>query len=108
MIPDSSVDGFHIFFPDPWPKKKHHKRRLINDEFTKLLIKKLKKDGYIYTATDWDNYAEHMLDVFSRNSSIKNQYAEWAESPVWRPETAFERKGKNKNHNIHELFFRKL
>ena len=107
MLPDASIDGFHIFFPDPWPKKKHHKRRLINDNFVELLVKKLKTGGYIYSATDWENYAEQMLDVFSRNNSIENQYEKWADSPMQRPSTSFEKKGISKNHVIRELFFKK-
>jgi len=67
MIPESSVAGFHVFFPDPWPKTKHQKRRLINTEFTALLVSRLKIGGYIYTATDWEDYADQMLDVFSAN-----------------------------------------
>ena len=106
MIKDSSLDGVHILFPDPWPKTKHHKRRLINDEFTDLLVCKLKPGGYIYTATDWENYAEQMLDVFSRSEKLDNAFNDWADSPVWRPQTAFERKGLNKNHIIRELYFK--
>lgn len=106
MVPDSSISGFHIFFPDPWPKKKHHKRRLINDDLTSLLVKKLKPGGYIYAVTDWENYAQQMLDVLTRNKDLNNEFESWADSPGWRPETAFERKGLNKNHIIRELYFK--
>ena len=105
MLPDNSIDGFHIFFPDPWPKKKHHKRRLLNDDFTALMTVKLKPGGYIYAATDWEDYAEQMLDVFSRNTGLKNKYDKWAEPPGWRPQTAFERKGLEKQHSIRELYY---
>lgn len=107
MIADSSVDGFHIFFPDPWHKKKHHKRRLINAGFTKLLTTKLKQGGYIYTATDWEDYANQIYDVFEQTYNIKNVNDKWANNPISRPETAFEAKGKNKNHIIRELFYTK-
>ncbi len=108
MIPDNSITGVHIFFPDPWPKKKHHKRRLINTEFVSLLRKKLTPDGYIYAATDWEDYAGQMLKVFNSAKGLKNQFDKWAESPVWRPETAFERKGINKNHVIRELYYKSV
>ena len=106
MIPDSSLAGVHIFFPDPWQKQRHHKRRLINPEFTHLLMQKLKPGGYIYTATDWENYAEQMLEIFSSEKKLINQFSLWADSPLWRPETAFENKGLKKNHVIRELFFK--
>ncbi|MDC7227138.1 MAG: tRNA (guanosine(46)-N7)-methyltransferase TrmB [Spirochaetales bacterium] len=105
MIPDSSIEGFHIFFPDPWPKKKHHKRRLLNDEFTALLVSKLRPNGYIYAVTDWEDYAKQMLAVLSSNKDLKNAFEGWADSPGWRPQTAFERKGLDKNHIIRELYF---
>ncbi|HAK47357.1 MAG TPA: tRNA (guanosine(46)-N7)-methyltransferase TrmB [Spirochaeta sp.] len=105
MIPDSSIAGFHIFFPDPWPKKKHYKRRLINDDFTALLVKKLRPGGYIYATTDWENYAEQMLEVLSRNNRLKNDFERWADPTVWRAQTAFERKGLDKDHVIRELYF---
>ncbi len=108
MVPEGSVSGFHIFFPDPWPKQKHQKRRLINDNFTQLLVNKLADGGYIYTATDWENYAEQMLQVFNANKNLQNQFPDWAESPLWRPQTAFERKGLDKKHVIRELFFKKV
>ncbi len=108
MIEDSSVSGFHIFFPDPWPKKKHHKRRLIKEEFVYLLSRKLILGGYIYAATDWEDYAEQMLSVFNKNRSLNNEYTKWADSPVWRPQTSFEKKGINKSHIIRELYFKRV
>ena len=108
MIPADSVEGFHIFFPDPWPKKKHHKRRLINEEFTSLLVSRLKIGGYIYAATDWEDYAGQMLRVLSANTDLGNSFEKWADSPVWRPETAFEHKGKLKDHVIRELYFKRV
>ena len=105
MIPDSSIDGFHIFFPDPWPKKKHHKRRLIQKDFVNLLSRKLKKGGYIYLVTDWEEYAEWMLDILSQESLIENAYDSYAEPRSWRPRTKFEQKGLDKAYKINELWF---
>ena len=108
MVRDRSISGFHIFFPDPWPKKKHHKRRIIQKEFLELLASKLKTGGYIYAVTDWENYAEHMLEVFRSQSMLKNRYQDFAEPQQWRPFTKFERKGREKSHNIYELLYEKI
>ena len=96
MIPDSSVSGFHIFFPDPWPKKRHHKRRLIQPDFVHLLASKLRKDGYIYCVTDWEEYAQWMLEVLSGEALLVNPYD---------PMTKFEKKGLDKDYRINELWF---
>ena len=105
MIPDESLDGIHIFFPDPWQKKKHKKRRLIQPDFTKLLTNKIKPGGYLYAVSDWEDYAEQIIDVFSREETLKNKYKHWADPQPWRTETKFERKGIKKNHQIREVFF---
>lgn len=107
MISDNSVEGFHIFFPDPWPKKKHHKRRIIKPEFVSLLKDKLNIGGYIYAVTDWENYAEQMLTVFDNEKGLVNKYSGFAEPQQWRPFTKFERKGKEKSHKIFELLYMK-
>ncbi len=107
MAADSIFSGVHIFFPDPWPKKRHFKRRLVQKDFLHLLLPKLKKDGYIYAVTDWEDYACWMYEVFSSCKSLENPYEKWAEPQVWRPETAFERKGLEKRHCIRELYLRK-
>ncbi len=107
MIADNSIDGFHIFFPDPWPKKKHHKRRLMQQSFIEVLSSKLKKDGYIYMATDWEPYAFSALEELQKVDSIKNKYEEFATPQAWRPTTNFERKGKKADRAIYELFFNK-
>lgn len=107
MIPENSVSGFHIFFPDPWPKKKHHKRRLIQPEFAHKLARKLKADGYIYAVTDWEEYAEQMVEVLSREELLYNPNGGFAEPIQWRPKTSFQRKGEAKEHRIHEVWVKK-
>jgi len=107
MIPENSISGFHIFFPDPWPKKKHHKRRILQPEFVAKLKDRLKPGGYIYAVTDWENYAEQMLEVLSAEEGLKNRYRDYADPQSWRPGTKFERKGKEKSHKIYELLFDK-
>ena len=107
MVEDNSIDGFHIFFPDPWPKKKHHKRRLIQPEFVSLLERKLKKGGYIYLATDWQEYADWMLEVLSQEPLLYNRYESVAPPQAWRPMTKFERKGLDKDYKINEIIFEK-
>lgn len=105
MIPDESVSGFHIFFADPWPKKKHHKRRLVQRPRTNLFESKLKKDGYVYFVTDWQEYADFALEELNATEGLKNKYDGFAEHQTWRPETKFERKGLNADRVINELFF---
>ena len=107
MIPDNSVSGFHVFFPDPWPKKKHHKRRLMQRPRTNLLSKKLYEGGYIYMATDWEPYAEFALEELSLTENLKNKYEGYAPHQDWRPETKFEHKGLLAERKICELFFEK-
>lgn len=107
MIPDNSVSGFHVFFPDPWPKKKHHKRRLMQRPRTNLLSKKLYEGGYIYMATDWEPYAEFALEELSLTENLKNKYDGYAPHQSWRPETKFEHKGLLAERKICELFFEK-
>lgn len=107
MIPDESLHGIHIFFPDPWQKKKHKKRRLIQSEFTSLITSKIKPGGYLYAVSDWEDYAQQILEVFSGEKMLENQYKNWAEPQEWRTETKFERKGLQKNHLIREVFFQR-
>ena len=104
-LPDKSLDGFHIFFPDPWPKKRHHKRRLIQKPLVDLLAKKLEKGGYVYLATDWKEYADWMLDVLSSSQELENPYKDFADPVSWRPKTKFEQKGLDKDYEISELWF---
>lgn len=107
MVPDNSVDGFHIFFPDPWPKKRHHKKRLIQVPFATLLASKLKKGGYIYCVTDWEDYAKQMLEVMDNVECLVNPYGGFAPERPWRPETGFERKGLEKEYVINEVWVEK-
>lgn len=108
MIEDNSIAGFHIFFPDPWPKKKHHKRRLVQQELLELLTKKLLPGGYIYTVTDWEPYAEWMVDEFSKVKDLGSPHAGFSPPIEWRPRTKFEKKGLKKEHLIRELWYEKL
>ncbi|MDR0721893.1 MAG: tRNA (guanosine(46)-N7)-methyltransferase TrmB [Treponema sp.] len=105
MIPDRSVQGFHVFFPDPWPKKRHHKRRLMTRPFTNLLARKLCPGGYMYMVTDWADYGDWALRELSATSSLVNPYRGFAQPQLWRPETAFERKGLDKAHEVYEIIF---
>lgn len=107
MIGDKSIDGFNIFFPDPWPKKRHHKRRLINEPFIKLLLLKLKAGGYIYFVTDWEDYAENCLELFNKEKMMYNKYESWAPRQEWRPITKFEKRAIREGRAIRELFFLK-
>ena len=107
MIPDSSVQGFHIFFPDPWQKKKHHKRRIMNKDFLHLLATKLKKNGYIYMVTDWEEYAEEVLSEVKDEPLLYNPFYDYAPPVTWRPLTKFEQKGMNKDYTINEIWFEK-
>ena len=107
MIADNSVAGFHIFFPDPWPKKKHHKRRIMKSEFLHLLATKLKKNGYIYMVTDWEEYAEEVLSLVDNEPLLYNPFYDFAPPVAWRPLTKFEQKGMNKDYTINEIWFEK-
>jgi tRNA (guanine-N7-)-methyltransferase len=108
MIPACCLDAIHIFFPDPWPKKKHNKRRLVQRPFTNILADCLKPDGYLYMVTDWEDYAISALDELNATSGLKNKYDGFAKPREWRPKTRFEQKGLDKNHEIKELFFVKV
>ncbi|MCK9286244.1 MAG: tRNA (guanosine(46)-N7)-methyltransferase TrmB [Sphaerochaetaceae bacterium] len=108
MIPDASIEGFHIFFPDPWPKKKHFKRRLIQEPVAKLLSTKLVKNGYVYCVTDWEPYGLQMLEVFDKIPEFTNPYNGFADPVEWRPTTSFERKGLAKQHPICEVWVQRI
>jgi tRNA (guanine-N7-)-methyltransferase len=105
MIPNHSLAGLHIFFPDPWPKKRHHKRRLIQPELVALLAQKLGPNGYLHLATDWEEYAQHMLEVLSAAPYLQNTAADFAPRPAYRGTSGFERKGLAKGHGVWDLVF---
>ena len=111
MIADNSLDGVHIFFPDPWHKKRHHKRRLIQTEFLSLLAQKMKVGAYLHVATDWQEYAEWVLDVLNGSEMLKNSVSEvnggYAEKPAYRPLTKFENRGIKLGHGVWDLVFLK-
>ncbi len=107
MITDGSVAAFHVFFPDPWPKKKHHKRRLVKRPNTELFARKLSEGGYFYMVTDWKEYAEFALEELKETAGLENKYSLFAEHQSWRPETKFEAKGIAAEREITELMFLK-
>jgi tRNA (guanine-N7-)-methyltransferase len=104
-VPKKSIDGLHLFFPDPWPKKRHHKRRLVREGFPELIAPIIKTSGYVYMVTDWQEYAEQMLEVMESSPLFINRFNRFAIHQEWRPQTAFERKGLKKGHSIYELIF---
>ncbi len=105
MIPDGSVSAFHVFFPDPWPKKRHHKRRLIRRPRTDLIASKLAQSGYLYMVSDWEPYAEEAYLELEATPGLKSMFEGYAPRQTWRPETRFEEKGIEANHRICELMF---
>jgi tRNA (guanine-N7-)-methyltransferase len=108
MIPPDSLEAIHVFFPDPWPKKRHRKRRLMQRPFTETLAACLKNGGYLYMVTDWEDYALHVLEELNACPVLKNVYDGFASPQDWRPVTKFEQKGLMKKHVINELLFKKI
>jgi tRNA (guanine-N7-)-methyltransferase len=106
-LPLECLDGVHIFFPDPWPKARHHKRRLIQAEFVALLCSRLKPGGYIHVATDWEDYAEQILNVLSGEPRLTNTAVGYASRPEYRPMTKFEQRGLRLGHEVWDVIFRK-
>ena len=105
MIADGSLAGVHVFFPDPWHKARHNKRRLIQSPFVKKLCDKLGQGGYIHLATDWEDYAVQMLEVLSAESQLKNTAEGYAPQPAYRPLTKFENRGLKLGHGVWDLVF---
>lgn len=105
MVADASLDGVHIFFPDPWHKKRHHKRRLIQAEFVQLLCTKLKAGGYLHVATDWQEYAEWVLEVLNAETQLENSAKDYAVKPSYRPLTKFENRGLKLGHGVWDMVF---
>ena len=110
QIPDASLDALYLFFPDPWHKKRHHKRRQVQPEWAQLVRRKLKTGGQLHLATDWENYAEHMLMVMNSAEGFKNLSTTngYAVKPDYRPETKFERRGMRLGHGVWDLLFEKV
>jgi len=106
-IPDNSLDVLQLFFPDPWHKKKHHKRRIVQPEFAQTVRKKLKIGGYFHMATDWENYAEHMMEVMTSAEGYQNKAGEgvFSPQPDWRPVTKFQKRGERLGHGVWDLMF---
>lgn len=105
MLPDGSLDGVHIFFPDPWHKKRHNKRRLIQAPLIEKLVKKLKPGGYLHAATDWEDYAIQILEVFNGNAELQNTAEAYAPRPAYRPLTKFEARGIRLGHGVWDIVF---
>jgi tRNA (guanine-N7-)-methyltransferase len=105
MIADESLDGIHLFFPDPWPKKKHNKRRIVNEGFLSLIHPKIKKGGFIHIATDWVPYAVSIQDVFAGSTLFTGGVIE---KPEWRPVTRFEGQGIDKDHAVNDMMYTKV
>ena len=105
MIKDESLDGIHLFFPDPWPKKKHNKRRIVNEGFLSLIHPKIKKGGFIHIATDWVPYAVSIQEVFAGSTLFTGGVIE---KPEWRPVTRFEGQGIDKDHAVNDMMYTKV
>ena len=104
MIADESLDGIHLYFPDPWPKKKHNKRRIVNEGFLKLIHPKIKQGGFIHIATDWVPYAESIQEVFAASTLFTGGVID---KPEWRPVTRFEGQGIDKDHAVNDMLYTK-
>jgi len=111
MLAPDSLAGIHIYFPDPWPKKRHHKRRLLQLPFVALLAARLAPGGYLHCATDWEEYAQQMLEVLSAEPLLTNtaaaQLGGFAPRPAWRPQTKFETRGLKLGHGVWDVLFRR-
>jgi tRNA (guanine-N7-)-methyltransferase len=108
-IAEASLDGVQIFFPDPWHKKRHHKRRLIQAAFIDLLRSRLKPGGFLHLATDWENYAEQMLALLTATRGLENTagLGQYSPRPHYRPLTKFEKRGQRLGHGVWDLLFRR-
>jgi len=109
MLAPESLAGVHIYFPDPWPKARHHKRRLVAQPFISALATRIKPKGYLHCATDWQHYAEQMRDVLNQESMLDNQYTDYAPNPenplMQRPTTKFHARGTRLGHGVWDLVF---
>lgn len=107
MIPAAALAGIHVYFPDPWPKKRHHKRRLLQPALVGALASRLKSGGYLHAATDWEEYAHEILATFGAEPLLANSAAAFAPRPAWRPLTKFETRGLKLGHGVWDVVFRR-
>ena len=109
-VPEESLDGVRIYFPDPWPKKRHHKRRLIQSSLIELLASRMRPGALLHLATDWEPYAEHMLEVMRLSDGFVNlsPSGDFCDQPEWRPETKYERRGERLGHQVRDLLFKRI
>jgi len=107
LIPLTSLAGIHVYFPDPWPKKRHHKRRLLTPAFVRELAHRLTPGGYLHIATDWHDYAQDVLAICSGEASLQNTADGFADRPSWRPQTKFEKRGLALGHLVFDIVFRR-
>ena len=105
MLREDSLAGVHLFFPDPWPKARHHKRRIVQAPFVKLLASRLAPGGYLHCATDWEPYAQWMLEVLSSEPALQNTAQSFAPQPAYRPVTKFETRGVKLGHGVWDILF---
>jgi len=108
MIAPDTLAGVHVYFPDPWPKKRHHKRRLIQPPFVALLASRIAPGGYLHCATDWQEYAVQMLEVLGAEPLLRNTVADYAPRPDYRPQTKFETRGLRLGHGVWDLIFQRI
>lgn len=108
MIKNDSLDGIHIFFPDPWPKKRHHKRRLIQSNLLKLIAQKIKKSGYLHIATDWEDYALWIIDLLDKEELLQKTSDDFFKKPVYRPLTKYENRGIKLGYRVWDMIYRRI
>ena len=107
MIAPGNLRGIHVFFPDPWPKKRHHKRRLLQPAFVTELARRLEPGGYLHVATDWQDYAEHIVEVLADEALLENTAQRYAARPNYRPQTKFEARGLKLGHGVWDIIFQR-
>jgi tRNA (guanine-N7-)-methyltransferase len=108
MIKNDSLDGIHIFFPDPWPKKRHHKRRLIQSNLLKLIAQKIKKSGYLHIATDWEDYALWIIDLLDKEELLQKTSDDFSKKPIYRPLTKYENRGIKLGYRVWDMIYRRI
>jgi tRNA (guanine-N7-)-methyltransferase len=108
MIKNDSLDGIHIFFPDPWPKKRHHKRRLIQSNLLKLIAQKIKKTGYLHIATDWEDYAVWIIDLLDKEDSLEKTSDDFFKKPDYRPLTKYENRGIKLGYRVWDMIYSRI